>query len=496
MKFDFRNPKPDSGARGGGAARRPGWLRGTQPFALGVALILLVALAGCAVGPNYHRPAVSSPDNFRGAKTPAVTNSLADLAWWDLYQDPVLVALIRTALTNNYDIRVAVTRVEQAREVAAQARSQFMPAIGYQGGVSYGQNEFLGTPSPRGGAESGAGLVAANAVWELDLWGRIRRLNESARAQYLATEEAQNGVRLSLISSVAQAYFELLALDLQIDIAQRTTNSFGQTLRIFEQRRASGVASRLETARAQAALSSAASTVPELERQIALKENEINILLGRPPGPVERTAKLLDQTMPPEIPTGLPSALLERRPDIRQAEQQLRSANAQVGVAMAEFFPRIGLTAFAGRVSPELSAFTAGSANAWSLAANATGPIFQGGALRAQYRQARAVWDQARLQYEQTALSALQEVSNALVSREKFEATRVEQTAAVIAYEDAVKTSMERYLAGKSSYYEVLEAQLQLFPAENSLALTEVNQLTVVVQLYKALGGGWRPAGP
>lgn len=461
-----------------------------------VSLTLIAALAGCAMGPNYQRPAVSSPDNFRGATGRATTNSLADLAWWDVYQDPTLTGLIRVALTNNYDLRVAVTRVEQARQIAAQARSQFLPSLNYQGAVSYGQNEFLGSPSPRNGQESGAALLSLNAFWEVDLWGRIRRLNEAARAQFLATEEAQRGVRLSLVSSVAQAYFELLALDLQLDIARRTTNSFAQTLRIFDLRLSRGIVSRLETARAAAALASAASSVPEFERQIALKENQINVLLGRPPGPVERSAKLLDQALLPEVPAGLPSALLERRPDLREAEQNLRTANAQIGVAQAEFFPKIGLTALAGKVSPELSAFTAGSANAWSLAANAAGPIFQGGALRAQYRQARAAWEQARLQYEQTALNALQEVSGTLVSREKFAAIRDEQARAVEAYTEAVTISMQRYLAGTAQYYEVLDAQIQLFPAETALAQTELNQLTVIVQLYKALGGGWQLPDP
>jgi multidrug efflux system outer membrane protein len=454
-------------------------------------LVLAAALAGCAVGPNHRRPVVSSPESFRSATGPATTNSLADLAWWELYQDPTLTELIRVALTNNYDFRIAVTRVEQAREIAAQARAQFLPAVSCQGAVSYGKNEFAGSPSSTG-KERGSALALLNASWEVDLWGRIRRLNESARAQYLATEEAQRGVRLSLLSSMAQAYFELLALDLQLDIAKRTTNSLGETLRIFNLRLGRGIVSKLETARAEAALASAAASVPELEREIALKENQINVLLGHPPGPVARAAKLLDQTMPPEIPVGLPSALLERRPDIRQSEQTLRSANAQVGVSIAEFFPKIGLTAFAGKVSPELSAFTAGSANAWSLAANATGPIFQGGALRAQYRQAKAAWDQARLQYEQIALNALQEVSNALVSREQYADVRIQQTRAVAAYQEAVTISMQRYLAGTAQYFEVLDAQIQLFPAESALAQTRLNQLAVIVQLYKALGGGWR----
>ena len=223
-----------------------------------------------------------------------------------------------------------------------------------------------------------------------------------------------------------------------------------------------------------------------------LKENQINVLLGRNPGPVERNATLLEQASPPEIPAGLPSALLERRPDIRQAEQNLRAANAQIGVAMANFFPQIGLTTLFGKVSPELSAFTAGTANLWAVAGTMTGPLFQGGTLVAQYRQAKAVWEEAKLTYEQTALNAFQEVSNALISRQKLAAARAQQARAVRAYEEAVQVSIKRYVSGKASYYEILQNQQNLFPAETTLARTELNQLLAIVQLYKALGGGWQ----
>ena len=330
----------------------------------------------------------------------------------------------------------------------------------------------------------------------MDFWGRIRRLNESARAQYLATEEGRRGVMLSLVSDVASSYFQLLQLDLQLQIAQRTAGSFEDSLKMFTHRLEGGVASRLDTSRAAGALAITSAQVPELERQIALTENQINVLLGRNPGPVTRNATMLQQYTPPEIPAGLPSMLLERRPDIRAAEQQLRSANAQVGVAVANFFPQIGLTSFLGKVSPELSAFTAGTANAWSVAANVTGPLFQGGALRAQYRQAKAAREQAQLQYEATALGAFQDVSNALISREKFASSRYQLEQTVAAYQESVQLSTQRYLAGTASYFEVLEAQQLLFPAETSLAQVEFNQLLVVVQLYQALGGGWKLDNP
>lgn len=473
--------------------RRPGLATGVA-LALGVGC--LAFFSGCAVGPNYKRPTVDSPGNFRNAPSVVTTNSFADLPWWDVYKDETLKSLVYTALTNNYDVRIAAARVEQARAISAQARSQFFPSVNYGGAVSRGRNEFLGSPNANGGDTGDAAFAAVNAAWEVDIWGRIRRLNESAKAQFLATEEARRGVMLSLVSDVALAYFELLELDLQLQIAQRTTVSFQETLRIFNQRLEGGVASRLDTSRAEGALATTAAQVPEVERQIALKENQINVLLGRNPGPVARNTTLLQQVMPPEVPAGLPSALLERRPDILAAEQNLRSANAQVGVAVAEFFPKIGLTAFLGKVSPELSAFTAGSANAWSIAANAAGPLFQGGALRAQYRQAKAFWEQAKLEYEQRTLGALQEVSNALVSREKYALARVQFDQAVTAYQEAVKVSTQRYLAGKASYFEVLEAQQLLFPAENSLARAEANQLLVIVQLYRSLGGGWNLDNP
>lgn len=459
---------------------------------------LVIFQSGCAIGPDYKRPAVASPANFRSATTLATTNSLADVAWWDIYKDDTLKVLIRTALTNNYDVLIAATRIEQARQSAAQARAQFFPTVNYQGNVSKGKNEMLGNASPRDGLDASTALMGINAAWELDLWGRIRRLNESARAQYLASEEARNGVILSLVSSVAQAYFQLLELDLAHDIAKRTTTSFGETYRLFYRKLVGGAASLLDTSRAEASMATAAATIPDIERQIVLKENQISILLGRAPGPIPRSAKLLDQIMPPAVPAGLPSTLLERRPDIRQAEQNLRSANAQIGVTMAEFLPKIGLTTLAGKISPDLSslAMSGGSAGTWSIAANATGPIFQGGKLIAQYRQAKAARDEALLAYQQTALNALSDVANALIAREKLEGVRLQQAKSVRAYQEAVSVSMKRYMAGKASYLDVLNAQEQLFPAENALAQTELNQLLAIVQLYSALGGGWQQTQP
>jgi len=455
-------------------------------------LMLLGALmfAGCAVGPNYKRPVINSPGAFRGANETA-SASFGELAWWEVYEDAALEALIREALTNNYDLRIAVTRVQQARAVAMQARSHFVPSVDYNGTVSRGRNDLFGSAFPENGTTGSSAVATLNAFWEVDLWGRVRRLNESARAQFLASEEARRSVRLSLLSDVATAYFQLLELDQELEIASRTTNSFAESLRIFNQRVQGGTASALESSRAEAALDDAAATVPAIRERISATENQLCILLGRNPGPIERPTSLLTQRMP-EIPAGLPSSLLERRPDIRQAEQLLRSANAQVGESVAEFFPRIGLTAMLGKVSSELSAFTLGSANVWGIAAEGTGPLFEGGRLVGQHRQAKAAREEATLQYQRTTLNAFREVSDALISRQELAEIAQHEAREVNALETAVKLSSERYVAGKASYYEVLEAQQQLFPSELSLARTQRDQLLAVVSLYKALGGGWQ----
>ena len=459
---------------------------------LGVTLGLcgLMWFGGCAVGPNYKRPPIPSSDSFRGDNAPS-TNSFADLAWWQVYQDPVLQKLTREAFANNYDLREAITRVEQSRQLAAQARSQFLPSVNYNASVGQGKNYEFGGIYPTGGSTGGSFVAAANAFWEVDLWGRIRRLNESARAELLASEDARAAVRLTLLSDVATAYFQLVELDEELLIERSATNSFAGSLKIFSERTQGGTASALETYRAQAALADAQASIPAIYEQMALTENQLSILLGRPPGPVARSGRDIDTWMPPQVPAGLPSALLERRPDVRQSEQLLRSANAKIGVSVANFFPTIGLTALLGRVSPELSAASLGTANAWGVAADASGPIFQGGLLTAQYRQAKAVRDEALLQFQQTVLTALGDVANALAQRDHLGEIREFEVVEVHALEEAVRISTERYRAGKASYYEVLEAQQELFPSQVSLARTRRDQLLAVVALYKALGGGW-----
>jgi multidrug efflux system outer membrane protein len=464
----------------------------------------VLTLAGCAVGPNYQRPTVNAPAGFRDPSTvvplagrsvdatnQVSTNSFADLPWWGVFKDAVLQDLVRVALTNNYDLRIILTRVDQARALQMQARSQFLPQVGYTGEATRGRNTFLELPTPNGGQTMNSFLGGFEALWEIDLWGRVRRMNEAARANFMATQEGRRNVMISLVSGVASAYFELLELDDQLAIARRTRDSYERTYRLFDDQHAAGLASKLELSRAKLALRTVSANIPEIERQIALKENEINTLLGRNPGPVPRTSTLLAQELPPEIPVGLPSSLLERRPDVRMAEQQVRAANAEIGVAVGDFFPRIGLTAFYGGASTELHNLTSTAANTWSAAASAAGPLFTGGRLTGRYRQAKAVWEEAKLQYQDIALGAFREVSDALISHGRFDEERVEQAEAVNAGRDAVAVATDRYREGKASYYEVLEAQQQLYPAENSLSHIEAGRRLAVVQLYKALGGGW-----
>ena len=346
--------------------------------------LLSLMLAGCAVGPKYRRPVVLPPDKYYMDPSPQA-NSIADLAWWELFKDPVLQGLIQEALKNNYDVRIAASRVEEERAQIGVTRSFFFPQIGYGANVS-GQR----APTVPNHTYYGYNL---NLSWELDLWGRIRHLNEQQRAVFLATEDAQRGVWLSLVGDVAQAYFELRALDAQREIALQTGQSFQETLTLFNKKLEGGAASGLETSRAEGALGNVLAQIPDLQRQITAKENQINLLLGKNPGPIPRGDLLSAQNDLDVVPAGLPSTLLERRPDLRQAEQEMIAANAAVGVAKANFFPVISLTGLLGGVSPQLSGLVS-SGTQWSAAGGLAGPLFTGGQLKSQYRASKARWDQ------------------------------------------------------------------------------------------------------
>ena len=448
-------------------------------------------LAGCAVGPNYKRPDVAAPEAFPNQPV-ANSHDFAAVAWWDIYQDDRLKGLIQQSLADGYDARIATARVIQAQAIASQVHGQRYPGIGYAANGDRGRNAQLGNAVPTGNGSINNSFDAyLGAAWELDLWGRVRRLDEAARSRYLATEEARRGVWLSLVSQVATTYYELLELDEELAIAQQATQSYGESLRLFNQRLEGGIASRLETSSAEAAMATSAARVASLERQIVIKENQLGALLGRNPGHITRGVKLSEQKLPPEVPAGLPSQLLERRPDVRQAEEAARAANANIGVTIGGFLPKIGLSALFGSVSPELNNLMTSKAQLWSVGAQVTGPLFQGGGLHGQYEQARAAWDEARLEYQQTALNAFVEVADALVTRQKLAEIRVQQERAVGAYAEAVKISQRRYASGNAGYFEVLQAQQLLFPAEAALAQTRRDEFISVIQLYKALGGGW-----
>lgn len=456
--------------------------------------------AGCAVGPNYQRPPLTTPVQFRvvpgdrpaapetpaGVEAPAGA-SLADETWWQVFQDPALRSLIDEALEHGYDVRQAAWRVEEARAEAGIAKSQYFPAVQAGAGWTRGRESDFITPVPGTNEFYQANLGLS---WEIDLWGRIRRLNEAALARYLATEEARRGVFLSLVSEVATRYFALRALDLELEIARRTATSFEETHDLFSRRYATGIASALETASASAPLAATRAAIPDLERRIVEEENGIALLLGRNPGDVPRGAAIDDQILPPQIPAGLPSDLLRRRPDLRRAEEDLIAANAEVGVTVANFFPTLSLTAAFGGVSPKVSELF-GDGRSWSVGGGLLTPVFQGRRLKNEHHAAIARFEQAKVAYERAVTNAFAEVSTALTAYQRLAEVERSQVEAVGSYREAVRLANERYLSGLSNYLEVLLAQRQLFPAESALAQVRFNRMAALVDLYRALGGGW-----
>jgi len=457
--------------------------------AVAAASITGLLAAGCPLGSNYERPELGPPDAFRGDAAPAAESFVDRLAWWEIFGDPVLVELTSEALASNLDLAAAVARVEQAGSFVGVARSEIVPQIGYeaQGGRGSSSKNVTGGDGDARSFFAGA----LNLAWEIDVWGRIRRATEAARAELLATDAFRNGVRLSIVAGVAAAYLELRERDLELEIAQRTTRSFAETRDLFERQFRGGTASRLEVERAEASRASTEAFVPQIESRLVEIENRISVLLGRPPGPIPRGAALVAQPLPPEVPPGLPSALLERRPDVVEAEQLLVAANARVGEALTSFFPRIGLTSVYGRQSEDLSDLLKRGSSAWSLAGLAAGPIFQGGRIWYLFQASKSEREAALRGYEQTVLVALREVSDALVARAKLAEAVAFQARAVAALEESVRLALVRYRGGLSDYIEVLTAQQDLFPAELELARLELAEQLAVVELYRALGGGW-----
>ena len=449
--------------------------------------LAVAVLAGCTAGPSYRRPEQALADRLYGEEGPSSAAALTDSPWWEVFRDPSLRALVDEALRNGYDVRIAAARVEQARARWGIAGADFYPSVAGVAGILQGHTSEFATPSDKTGR-----LITAdvNVSWELDVWGRIRRLNQAARASYLATEEARRGVLLTLVSDVATAYFELRELDDELEIARRATGAFQSTSDLFGNRLAGGVASGLETARAEASLANEAAQIPLLERAIVAKENQLDLLLGRAPGPIARGERMEDQIAPPAIPPGLPSALLLRRPDVRQLEQELVAANATIGAAEAALYPTLTLTGLFGGQSPELATLLGGG-RMWSIGAGLLAPLFNGGRLRGQRRLAVAEFEEARARYELGVTNALGEVSTSLVAMQKLTNAEAQRVHGVASNREAVRLATLRYESGFSAYFEVLDAIQLLLTSENGLAQTRRDRFVELVRFYKALGGGW-----
>lgn len=456
-----------------------------------VALAIALLLAGCTVGPNYQRPAVQLPAEFRYAEKNA--QQTANIEWWKQFQDPVLDALISEALANNRNIKIAVANIERAAAVLTQARSPFYPQVGY-GGSAARERISEGEAPPFTSILSNPRTsyqVLASASWEIDLWGRIRRLSEAARAQLLATEEAWHGVILSMVASVASSYIQLLGLDEQLLVAQRTLATYRESLRLFELQFQHGQTSEMTVVQARSQYETAAAGIPQIETQIAQTENALSLLLGRNPGPVRR-GKTINQLRLPPVPAALPSAVLENRPDIRQAEENLIAANAQIGAAKALYFPAISLTGAFGFASSALSDLFTGSARAWNYAGSLSGPIFTGGAVSAQVKQAEAARKAALFTYELTIQGAFADAENALVARNKLINQLDAQRSLVRANSEYVRLARLQFEGGHSPYSTVLQAEQLLFPSELNYAQYRAALFISLVNIYKALGGGWQ----
>ncbi|MCU1341122.1 MAG: hypothetical protein JWN92_545, partial [Candidatus Acidoferrum typicum] len=450
---------------------------------------------GCTVGPRYRKPAVAIPPAYHGPndnpqeQAQAQAASFADLPWWQIFQDSVLQDLIRRALKQNYDLLTATEKITQARAQLMVTRSNQYPQLNLNG-TAVDERTYQGFPFT-----TRFGTYAADATFQLDLFGQLRRATESARAQLLATEYARRTEILTLVSDVASDYFALLSLDLQLQITRDTIKTQQDAVKLTEYRLEHGVATRLDVLQAKQVLDTANAQVPELLRQIGIEEDALSILLGDYPHGVTRGLPLVKQQLPPEVPAGLPSSLLARRPDISQAEQNLISANAQIGVAKAAFFPQISLTGTGGGAvgrSSVFSSFINSNIGTWSAAAQLTQPIFEGGRLRGDLRVAKSQQLQSLIAYKQTIQGAFRDVSDALIAYEKYYQVRVAQETTVQDLSDSVSTSLTRYRGGIATYLEVLDNQRSLFSAQLTLAQDRGNEFQSLVQLYKALGGGWQ----
>ena len=455
------------------------------------AIVLTAALlSGCAVGPDYLRPLFDSPAKYR-IDYPAAAD-VANAKWWEQFGDPVLNQLVEDALRGNLDIKQAAARVDRFLGLLTTTRSQFFPQLGYGYSASSNQASRVGYPPLGPNADNTYNLYqgALNASWQLDLFGRVRRQTESAQAQVYASEQGRRGVILSIVTTAAVGYIALRALDRQLEIAQRTARNYGDTEQLFRLRLQGGVISDVEMGQVESQYQQALAAIPTIEQSIAAQENLISVLLGRNPGPIPR-GKTIEELVPPAIPAGLPAELLERRPDILQAEQNLVAANANIGAAKALYFPQFSLTGSLGSVSTGFGDFLTGPAKAWSLALGLAGPIFTFGAIKGQVLSAEAGQQEALFFYQSTILNALRETNDALVGSQKTREALEALQKRVVALRNYARLSRLRFDNGAASYVEVLVAENDLFAAELNAASTQADRFTQIVNVYKAMGGGW-----
>ncbi len=467
-------------------------------------VFVAILLTGCTVGPNYHRPVVQTPASFRAPEPSSApqasanqAESLGDLKWWEIFKDEKLQELVRTALVQNYDLRDAVARVQAARANLGITRSNQFPQVSASGDIQFNRlsrdGQFALPPTFAASQNRTFGEATLNLLsFEVDIWGRLRRATEAARANLLSSEETRKAVTTTLVSDVATAYFSLRELDYELDISRRTLDTRESSLELIRDRQAGGIATLLDLRQGEQLVYTAAATIPIFQQQIEQTENQITLLLGKNPGGVVRGQILTEQHFPPEVPTGLPSALLERRPDIRAAEQSLIAANAQIGVARAAYFPQISLSGFLGGQSTQLSSLFSGPHSAWSFVPQVTQPIFTAGRLKSTVRLAEAGRESALIQYERVIQTAFTEVSNALIAHQREREGRIQQEALVTALQDRTRLAYVRYRGGVDTQLNALDADRDLFQAELNLSQIRLNELLSVVQLYKALGGGWQ----
>jgi outer membrane protein, multidrug efflux system len=462
--------------------------------------LLAAFMMGCTVGPNYKRPVANTPASYRGAMAPEIqpqpsatpqTASLGDEKWADIFQDPVLKKLIAEAIANNFDIKIAAQRVLEEEAQVGIVRSQQFPTI--NGGASYTgaglPSSFTGTAIPS--QVYGGGLTASGA-WNLDFWGLYRRQTEAERAELLATEWAQRATQLAVISDVTQAYFQLRMLDEQLEVTQRTIEARKNSLQLIQAMESGGATSLADVRQAEELLYTAQANLPNLQNDIAHEEDALSLLLGRNPGSVERGMAVADQPHPETIPSGVPSQLLERRPDIQQSEAKLIAANARIGVAKAQFFPQLSLTAMGGSASNQLSSMFAGKNAYWYAAGSLSEPIFDGGRIRSNYHLSKAEEQEMLTGYQKAIAGALRDVSDALSSYQKTREFREQQEQQTKSAADAVRLARIRYDAGYTSYLEVLTNDTNLYSSQLTLAQAQQQEALSLVQVYTALGGGWQ----